>query len=65
MSIEPDTKDWTWVLERTCPDCGLTAGDLALSDLPDLLRRSTPLFGEALRRAAMRRVSPRPGSRRG
>lgn len=49
--IVPDTKDWTWVLERTCPDCGLSAGDLALSDLPDLLRRSTPLFGEALRRA--------------
>lgn len=20
--ITPDTKDWTWVLERTCPECG-------------------------------------------
>jgi hypothetical protein len=20
--IEPDTKDWTWVLQRACPDCG-------------------------------------------
>jgi hypothetical protein len=20
--IEPDTKDWTWVLDRTCPECG-------------------------------------------
>ena len=23
MAITPDTKDWTWVLERPCPDCGL------------------------------------------
>ncbi|MCM3513774.1 methyltransferase domain-containing protein [Nocardioides sp. P86] len=20
--LEPDTKDWTWVLDRACPDCG-------------------------------------------
>ena len=20
--VPPDTKDWTWVLERPCPDCG-------------------------------------------
>ena len=24
--IEPDTKDWTWVLERPCPECGFDAG---------------------------------------
>ena len=23
--IEPDTKDWTWVLERACPECGFDA----------------------------------------
>ncbi len=22
MAIIPDDKDWTWVLERACPDCG-------------------------------------------
>ncbi|GAA2244805.1 maleylpyruvate isomerase N-terminal domain-containing protein [Rarobacter faecitabidus] len=22
MAIEPDTKDWTWVTERRCPECG-------------------------------------------
>lgn len=21
--IVPDTKDWTWVLERPCPECGV------------------------------------------
>ncbi len=25
MDIEPDTKDWTWVLERPCPACGFDA----------------------------------------
>jgi len=23
-----DTKDWTWVLDRACPDCGFDAGTL-------------------------------------
>ena len=23
MTIVPDTKDWTWVLRRPCPECGL------------------------------------------
>jgi hypothetical protein len=23
MTIIPDTKDWTWVLQRPCPECGL------------------------------------------
>ena len=22
VSIEPDTKDWTWVVDQPCPDCG-------------------------------------------
>ena len=24
--VEPDTKDWTWTLDRRCPDCGFEAG---------------------------------------
>ena len=26
MPIVPDDKNWTWVLERACPDCGFDAG---------------------------------------
>jgi hypothetical protein len=22
MPITPDTKDWTWVVEERCPECG-------------------------------------------
>lgn len=24
--ISPDTKDWTWVLDRACPECGYDSG---------------------------------------
>ena len=27
-SIEPDTKNWTWVLERQCPDCCFDAASV-------------------------------------
>ena len=26
MTIPPDAKDWTWVLERPCPECGFDPG---------------------------------------
>ncbi len=40
MTIEPDTKDWTWVLERPCPECGFEAAAVASADLPGLLREA-------------------------
>lgn len=33
-AITPDTKDWTWVLERPCPECGFVAADLAPAGIP-------------------------------
>jgi len=27
--IEPDEKDWTWVLQRPCDECGFDAGALS------------------------------------
>ena len=29
MTIIPDTKDWTWVLQRPCPECGFTVETFA------------------------------------
>jgi hypothetical protein len=34
----PDDKDWTWVLQRPCPDCGFDAAQLAGPDIGGLLR---------------------------
>ena len=36
--ITPDTKDWTWVLERACPDCGLDPSAVARNELGTLIR---------------------------
>ena len=27
-AMTPDTKDWTWVLQRPCPECGFVAAEL-------------------------------------
>ena len=44
MSIDPDTKDWTWVLQRPCDDCGFDAPDLALARLPQAIRDNATLW---------------------
>jgi 2-polyprenyl-3-methyl-5-hydroxy-6-metoxy-1,4-benzoquinol methylase len=36
--IEPDTKDWTWVLAERCPDCGFDAASVEPARLGDLIR---------------------------
>ena len=33
MTIEPDTKDWTWVLDAPCPECGFDARVFTRADL--------------------------------
>ena len=33
MEPEPDTKDWTWTLSRSCPECGLSAGEIGLEEI--------------------------------
>ncbi|MFG2823446.1 DinB family protein [Kitasatospora sp. NPDC048365] len=36
--IIPDTKDWTWVLERPCADCGLDTPAVAREAVPGMIR---------------------------
>ncbi|MEV7178540.1 DinB family protein [Kitasatospora sp. NPDC093679] len=36
--ITPDTKDWTWVLERSCDDCGLDTPAVVREDVPGMVR---------------------------
>jgi 2-polyprenyl-3-methyl-5-hydroxy-6-metoxy-1,4-benzoquinol methylase len=54
VAIEPDTKDWTWVLDRACPDCGFSADALEVDDLPDLLRHTTATWSRVLRASDVR-----------
>ena len=56
---EPDSKDWTWVLDRPCPDCGFDATAVGRQRLADRLLASTPRWCAALTAAdARRRPSP-------
>jgi hypothetical protein len=36
--IEPDTKDWTWVLDRPCQECGFDATSLRHIEVADRIR---------------------------
>jgi hypothetical protein len=40
-SIVPDAKNWTWVLERPCPECGLDTRDVAQEQVAGLLHDVT------------------------
>ena len=37
MEIEPDTKDWTWVLEERCPECGFDCRSPRREELASLV----------------------------
>ena len=50
MAIEPDTKDWTWVLERPCPECGFDASTTPFDDVPGQLRDNTAQWPAVLER---------------
>ena len=32
--VPADTKDWTWVMERPCPECGFVAAEVTPDRLP-------------------------------
>ncbi|MDO8106260.1 DinB family protein [Isoptericola sp. b441] len=57
--IVPDTKDWTWVLERPCGECGFVAAGLAAPGIAGAVAASVPRWQAVLDRADVRR-RPRP-----
>ncbi|MGC1420551.1 MAG: DinB family protein [Acidimicrobiales bacterium] len=38
MPITPDDKDWTWVLDRPCEQCGFDSGDYSKEDVGAQIR---------------------------
>lgn len=48
--IPPDAKDWTWVLDAACPDCGYDASLVAVGDLPGRLHDNTRSWYDVLDR---------------
>ena len=61
----PDDKDWTWVLERPCPECGFDASTLDPSAVADLVRSNASdwqrvLAGPDVRRRPAPALAPAP-----
>ncbi|SDO80069.1 DinB superfamily protein [Nakamurella panacisegetis] len=45
---DPDDKDWTWVLDRPCPECGFTTSAVDRHRIADRLLAATPRWRTAL-----------------
>jgi hypothetical protein len=37
MTIIPDDKDWTWILERPCPECHFSTASLELTSMAEVV----------------------------
>ena len=48
--IAPDTKDWTWVLETACPECGFDTRRVTPADIPDVVRANAGRWPAVLNR---------------
>jgi hypothetical protein len=64
-AIAPDAKDWTWVLERRCPECGFDASTFPASEVAPLIRVNARAWSRLLAPAtppdaARLRRRPRP-----
>jgi hypothetical protein len=51
MTIEPDTKDWTWVLERPCPECDFEPAAMDVEAIGIMLRENAAAWQAVLRRS--------------
>lgn len=54
MAITPDTKDWTWVLEHPCPECGFDASSFGSGDVPEMIRGNARAWPGLLERDDVR-----------
>ena len=55
-----DTKNWTWVLERPCPECGFVAMALDRADIAGATRSVAERFVELLADGPDLRARPAP-----
>jgi hypothetical protein len=48
MPITPDTKDWTWVLDRECSECGFDTRTVAREEIAAILRSNAASWNKVL-----------------
>jgi hypothetical protein len=59
MEIEPDTKDWTWVLQRPCGECGFDTSSFPREAMARMIRENASAW-ELVLEAADARTRPAP-----
>jgi hypothetical protein len=62
VTITPDTKDWTWVLQRPCPECGFDTSGFAREVVPPMVRAVASRWHEVLTGPGNHRLRPAPGT---
>lgn len=58
--ITPDTKDWTWVLDTECPECGFDARTIDHDTIPAMLRDNAAAWRTLLADGEATRSRSRP-----
>ena len=58
-AVPGDDKDWTWVLDEACPECGFDTRDVDPPQVADLIRVNAAAWLAVLGRSDVRR-RPRP-----
>jgi len=54
MPITPDTKNWTWVVERRCDECGFDGSTFAPTDVAQTVRTNAAAWPAVVRRDDVR-----------
>ena len=52
--MTPDSKDWTWVLDAVCPECGLDTGEVPPEQVAARLRDNAAAWPGLLERSGVR-----------
>lgn len=61
MTIVPDTKDWTWVLQRLCPECGVDVRSFSREAVAAIIRDNGAAWRDILAGPGDVRRRPAPG----
>ena len=54
MPIVKDTKNWTWVVDKPCPDCGFDVADYPDAAIPAAIRDNAAVWPTVLSRPDVR-----------
>ena len=58
--IVPDRKDWTWVIEAPCTECGYDSATVRRDQVGPMIRANADTWADILTRGAAVRTRPRP-----